>query len=424
MNSKSSPKKENRFARHKKTFALATIVIMLLLVELTSYVLVLSFGHRNQRQAYPYNRIISGYTVYRHTPDFDFGASTLRCSPDDPNVAFDSNGFICDSEVTVAKPDGVVRIFLMGGSAVIGAGQTEGYEAVHKYPWGNYSYRCSIAGHLQKFLSEQFPQTQFQVITSASYGRRLHQSHLEYSTLISRFSPDIVISCDGMNDLASIESGTPYEDVEADLNKYIDLWNNHHRKSFIARTNTHYVLEKLSQRLKLDRLLAKHSVLRPTAQADSETEYQKNRNDFIENAARFQQIVKHFRATVESDGATFVFCLQPLLHRTKTNKHLSNIEAELDRLMLVPGRDPQSAERMRQINRYFFDDYLSNHLRDVLVQGKFFIDANSQIQDLDESVEFFTDYCHLTEEGNRIIAEILGKHLVSKIGFEWSKAKD
>jgi len=224
--------------------------------------------------------------------------------------------------------------------------------------------------------------------------------------------------------LASIESGTPYEDVEADLGKYIDLWNNHHRKSFIARTNTYYVLEKLSQRLKLDRLLAKHSVLRPTAQADSETEYQKNRNDFIENAARFQQIVKHFRATVESDGATFIFCLQPLLHRTKTNKHLSNIETELDRLMLVPGQDPQSAARMRQINRYFFDDYLSNHLRDVLVQGKFFIDANSQIQDLDESVEFFTDYCHLTEEGNRITAEILGKHLVSKIGFEWSKAKD
>ncbi|MEY4566824.1 MAG: hypothetical protein RLY14_1794 [Planctomycetota bacterium] len=424
MNSTSSPKKVNRFERHKKKLALATTVIMLLLVELTSYVLVLSFGHRNQRQAYPYNRIISGYTVYRHTPGFDFGASTLRCSPDDRTVAFDNNGFICDSEVTVAKPKGVVRIFLMGGSAVIGAGQTDGYEAVHKYPWGNYSYRCSIAGHLQNFLSERFPQTQFQVITSASYGRRLHQSHLEYSTLISRFSPDIVISCDGMNDLASIESGTPYEDVEADLSKYIDLWNHHHRKSFISRTNTYYVLEKLSQRLKLDRLFANHTVLKPTASADSEAEYQNNRDDFIENAARFQQIVKHFRATVESDGATFVFCLQPLLHRTKINKRLSKIEIELDRLMLVPSRDAQSAGRMRQINRYFFDDYLSTRLSDMLAQGKFFVDANSQIQDVDDSVEFFTDYCHLTEEGNRMTAEILGQHLVSQIGFGWSKGKD
>jgi hypothetical protein len=424
MNLSSTSKKVNRFERHKKKFAIATTVIMLLLVELASYILVLLIGHQNQRQAYPYNRVISGYTVYRHTPGFDFGASTIRCSPDELTVAFDNNGFICDREVTVAKPKGVVRIFLMGGSAVIGAGQTEGYEAVHKYPWGNYSYRCSIAGHLQKFLSDQFPQTQFQVITSASYGRRLHQSHLEYSALISRFSPDIVISCDGMNDLASIESGTPYEDVEADLSKYIDLWNNHHRKSFIAKTNTYYVLEKLSQRLKLDRLLANHSVLRPTASADSEAEYQTNRSDFIENALRFQQVVKHFRATVESDGATFLFCLQPLLHRTKTNKHLSKIESQLDRLMLVPSQDAQSAARMRQINRYFFDDYLNSQLKEMLAQGKFFVDANSQIQELDQSVEFFTDYCHLTEEGNRITAEILGKHLVSKIGFDWSKSKD
>lgn len=419
MNPTSSPRKANRFERHKKKFAIATIVILLLLIELGSYLLVLALGHQNQRQAYPYNRIISGYTVYRHTPGFDFGASTLRCSPDDHTVSFDANGFICDREVTISKPKGVLRIFLMGGSAVIGAGQTEGYEAAHKYPWGNYSYRCSIAGQLQKYLSEQFPKTQFQVITSASYGRRLHQSHLEYSTLISKFSPDIVITCDGMNDLASIESGTPYEDTEADLSKYIDLWNNHNRKSLIARTNTFYVLGKLSQRLKLDRILANHSVLKPTSSADSEAEYQSNRDDFIKNASRFQQIVKHFRATVESDGATFVFCLQPFLHRTKTNKRLSKIETELDRLMLVPSQDAQTAARMRQINRYFFDDYLSSQLKNMLEQDKFFVDANSQIQELDESVEFFTDYCHLTEAGNRITAEILGKHLATQFGSKW-----
>jgi hypothetical protein len=104
MNLSSTSKKVNRFERHKKKFAIATTVIMLLLVELASYILVLLIGHQNQRQAYPYNRVISGYTVYRHTPGFDFGASTIRCSPDELTVAFDNNGFICDREVTVAKP--------------------------------------------------------------------------------------------------------------------------------------------------------------------------------------------------------------------------------------------------------------------------------------------------------------------------------
>ncbi|NND96220.1 MAG: hypothetical protein HKN47_02690 [Pirellulaceae bacterium] len=417
------PQRENRFTRHKKKIALAITVGAIVFIEFACYLVVLGFGHSEIRESYPYNRILSGYTVYRHTPNFDFGPS-IGSGPDDPPVVLDRHGFICDSDVGLSKPENVVRIFLMGGSTAIGAGQTDGYQSAHKYPWGNYSYRASIAGQLKAWLVERFPETKFQVITAASYGRRLHQSHIDYSALISRFSPDVVISCDGNNDLATLESGTPYSDTEAAITDYVDLWNNHYRKSLLARSNTYYVLERISRRLGVEKLHTSTHVSEPSPIAESKSEYMKYRDEFVDNSARFLQTVKHFKATVESDDATFVFCLQPLLHRVGTNKQLSVIETRLERVMYAHTTAPDKAARRRLINRYLFDDYLSAQLQQMLDDDGGFVDVNAHLLDVEQNLEFYTDYCHLTEDGNRITAEILGSHLASQLGPNWSTRRE
>lgn len=37
------------------------------------------------------------------------------------------------------------------------------------------------------------------------------------------------------------------------------------------------------------------------------------------------------------------------------------------------------------------------------------VDCNQELRSVGRDVEFYTDYCHLTFEGNRMTAEILGR---------------
>ncbi|QEG42023.1 SGNH/GDSL hydrolase family protein [Roseimaritima ulvae] len=404
----------NRFERHRKKTLLAIVVVALLVVELLCYLVVVAYGHREKRRNYPYDRVISGYTVYRQTPGYDFGDSTIRATPDLPAVKLDSNGFICDTPVNIEKPPGVVRVFLVGGSTAIGAGQTEAYSAAHPYPWGIYSYPESVGGQLKAWLGNEFPEAQFQVITSAAFGRRLHQSFLDYAANVSRFSPDFVISLEGMNDLSVFDSGTPYGDEEAELPKYIGLWNDHYEKTLIAKTNTYYVLKKVADRLRIGNMASSQYTQNVADKVDySKQAYQRNRERYVENADRYLQVAEHFRAAVESDDAELLIALQPLLHRIGRNKPLSEIEKRLNQVVMSSSPDTQVLSHARQINCYFFDDYLCDRMRERW--GDQFLDVNAGLVDVGAEVEFFTDYCHLTREGNRITASLLGQWVAARL---------
>ncbi len=63
---------------------------------------------------------------------------------------------------------------------------------------------------------------------------------------------------------------------------------------------------------------------------------------------------------------------------------------------------------------YFFDDFLSAALRKAAKEyGVEYLDLNAEIASLGPDVEFYIDYCHLTLDGNRRVAEILGKAILA-----------
>jgi hypothetical protein len=327
--------------------------VFLLLTEAVSTLLVWWMGHSSRRQQYEPNRMISGYTVYRHTPGFDFGLSTIRQNPDEPSVVLDENGFICDEVIAEEKPAGVTRIFLMGGSTAISSGQTDIYSGPHRYPWGIYGYRHSLAGQLRDFLQRQNPGTHVQVITAAAFGRRLHQSLVEYLATVSRFSPDVIITLDGMNDLGSMVTGSPWSDVEAELPQYIDLWYEHFRRPLWRQTKTEYVLNRVMHRLGwLDRHLSAASQS-STPLADSEDVYRQHRDRFIVASKTYLRTLRHFRNLVTSDGGAFVSALQPMLHRRGANKELSKLEQKFDLLSLAEAVPAREKGLTHLVNRYF-----------------------------------------------------------------------
>ncbi|HUE17060.1 MAG TPA: SGNH/GDSL hydrolase family protein, partial [Planctomycetaceae bacterium] len=204
------PLRQNRFARYPKTTLCVTVTVILVLIELASYLVIVAKGHRDLRFQYRYNRILSGYTVFQNVPNHSFRTSAIKSDPAEPDPVLDEHGFLADGPVSREKPKGTFRIFLVGGSTAFGAGQNVRYHAVHPYPDGLYSYPSSIAGRLKAVLERRNPPTRYEVINAAGFERRIHQSFLQYLESLTQYRPDLIIDFEGMNDVYSVASGTPF----------------------------------------------------------------------------------------------------------------------------------------------------------------------------------------------------------------------
>lgn len=385
------------------------------LVEVASNLWLGHQGHSNRRSVVTFNRIPSGYTVFRHTPGWKF--ETIRLAPTDPPAVLDAHGFLSDEPITKQKPDGVTRVFILGGSTAIGSGQlgtgqgSGGYDEIHRYPGGVYSYPHSIAGNMKAALIRRFPGRHFQVITAAAYEWRFHQSLLNYLSVIAHFAPDIVISIDGMNDLWTFTQGSPYESVATQLDTYMKLWNETQNDSVLRQTATWAVISQASRANQAQR--AGLRFLKQSPHEKDFGDYQKIRGEIVANSQEFTQAIRHLRAAVTADNAEYLFAIQPLLWRRGGNKQLSGREMAFYQLWPVPpGADADLMRRSRLASAFFFDDVLSPVMKGEL--GEYFVDLGLAIESVPRETEVYTDYCHLTREGNRLVAEALVERIASQ----------
>jgi lysophospholipase L1-like esterase len=430
-----APARRNRFARYPKTTLCVTVLVLLGLIELTCYLIIVFKGHRDLRFQYPYNRILSGYTVFQNVPGHSFRTSAIKADPTEPDPVLDEHGFLHDTPITREKPTGTFRIFLLGGSTAFGAGQNIRYHSVHPYPDGLYAYPSSIAGQLQRYLQSHDPTRHYEVINAAGFERRIHQSLIQYLQTLSQFHPDLIINLDGMNDVYSVVTGTPFEDLEQQIPFYVELYQG--QKSLLRYSSTYYVLStaysKWVNRQSSAEPAPTSAVPTPAASAGSTVGttgrptksssestgrdfYEKSKPRYTKNAERLLQIVRQYFAVLKADRTPSLFVLQPLLNRRKTNKQLSDIERKLVEVMVPSAGDTSAAlDQSALVIEYFFDDFLSAAFRKAAEEyGVEYLDLNAEIASLGPDVEFYVDYCHLTPEGNRRVAEILGKAILAK----------
>jgi lysophospholipase L1-like esterase len=416
----------NRFARHPKITICLTVVAVLALLELCSYAVILVKGHRDLRFQYRYNRILSGYTVFQNVPFHSFRTSAIKSDPAEADPVLDENGFLADAPVTVQKSKGVFRIFLIGGSTAFGAGQNVRYHSVHPYPDGLYAYPSSIAGRLKGLLERADPKRRYEVINAAGFERRIHQSFIQYLQALTRFQPDLIISLEGMNDVYSLASGTPFDDVEQQLPFYVGLYDR--PNSWLNYSATYYVLSTAYEKWR------SHREQEPAPRSLAETSpgaahfanskatgepgkdaYELAKDRYRRNAERLLQIVRQYFAVLKADHTRCLFVLQPLLQRRGVNKHLSPIERDFTSVLVPGGSSGARLGDEALLLSYFYDDFLSAALRDLA--GSFgieYIDMNSEIAQLGPDVEFYTDYCHLTPQGNQYVAGVLARAIIGK----------
>lgn len=402
------PKSPPKFSPAKiASFSLLAFVIFALTAELGSWILLKAFDAKVHVR---YNRQSSGYSVFRTTPNFTFLTQTT--DPSQPDVRTDEWGFVHDPAISERKPDNTIRVFLNGGSALFGAGQVAVYEPAKKFPRPLYSYPISIAGVLESYLSAARPDLRFEVVNAAAYTKKMHQSIPDYLGVISRMSPDFVINMDGYNDLNAFVSGTPYADLAQDLQKYIDL----EAPVRLPETLSSYqVGKRLLGRIYsgvFNTALTIRIEEGPPDIALPRSSYLKAKPRYVAAADRFLDILDHYTALLRNDEVEFLFTLQPMLDRG-VNKQLTPSESAWQSYV-QSFKDEHPDYRL--ILRYFFDDYLSDQLEQRVTRAGYrYIDFGRSIQTLDAEFQLFTDYCHLTLEGNEFVAKEMGDFVLEKL---------
>lgn len=141
-----------------------------------------------------------------------FGQSVLSRVQTDPNNARDSrtglrllppnqtsggslqlirsNSFgLRSPEITLDKPEGTVRIAVLGASTVFGA-----------YAPSN---EATFPGRLERLLRERFPALQIEVINAGIPGFGLAEQTQLFQRLVADFKPDITIVYPGFNDFGA-----------------------------------------------------------------------------------------------------------------------------------------------------------------------------------------------------------------------------
>lgn len=112
-------------------------------------------------------------------------------------VTHNSVGFRRRTEVEVRKPEGTLRVFLMGASTAFGTGGLWSHIDPN-YPVLDDSE--TIDAYIEPMLQRAFPDRRVEVINAAIPSIWVHHHLIYLNQAILRYQPDLVLFLDGFND--------------------------------------------------------------------------------------------------------------------------------------------------------------------------------------------------------------------------------
>lgn len=276
-----------------------------------------------------------------------------------PAPGLHANAFInsmqlrADHELIVPKPEGVVRVFVTGGSGAFGSGAP--------------SQQRTIGGFLQAILDrEETPRTglRYEVLTFADPGWSSTHERIAIENRVSELEPDLVVSYTGNNDVH---------------------WGSHGRDVLWFQTYT----DELFARLIRDaRASAGVALLEAEAPRES----------FVDPtlvAARFDKNVRLAAAALELAHARLLVVLQPTL--SVSHKARSARERAIG--------DGQLAE----VSAYFVRCYeaLRARMGAASIPGVTWSDRSSVFDALGAGDEIFIDDYHFADRGSELVARAI-----------------
>jgi len=329
--------------------------------------------------------------------------------------------------IPLVPPSGTIRIMLVGGSTAFGANGL--YPQFEPKP---LRYEDTIDYQLEAMLAAENGGVRFEVINAAVSEYRLFQEITLFQDKLVNFRPDLVIFLDGHNDISFLtgvsaltHDGTPYwssrhfdrgqrvlndTSVLAPLN-YLDL--------YLGRVSYFYHgLSRLFQHYQDVRALTEPgSGTGPWGEGIFKLEDEKlllqkykDRLGQVDQALPlYVQFVHDLKALAASRHISVVYMLQPEIV-VESPSDLSAKEAQIQQFAF------QHHHEFGTLAWRHLTGKLASSLDDLSNAQFQFID--STVISKNESEDLYTDYCHLTARGNRVIAQRLYPVVVALAGMQ------
>lgn len=356
-----------------------------------------------QLASYAYLRVFRGYDG-RHLMQYEFdpykNILPTRNYVDTRGVQHNAAGFRRRSEVGVAKPEGTIRVFLMGASTAYGLGGLW----PHLEP--NYPVlrnEDTIDAYVEKLLAGAFPGRTVEVVNAAITSTWTHHTLIYLYQSILKYEPDIVLFLDGFNDfyhvgpthdqfesyayngIARTLQGEPTAYSLAAMNGW---W-------FFRKFALAHVAGRAAQQVKM--LLSGPSDL----PMNPDQRFTALQEAFPRSAGRMHEYIGRL---LQQENIPAVFMLQPMLILERERTTGTALERKLFEFNVRSYR-PGWETFMRLSTPWIVEQEKAMASR----VGATFIDLTTAFRGVEGQV--YTDYCHLTPLGNQVLAGIIAQHV-------------
>ena len=344
-----------------------------------------------------YLRVTQGYDgehLYQYEFDPYKNILPARGFVDTRGVRHNAQGFRRSTDVSVAKPAGTYRVFLMGASTAYGLGGLWTH-IDPKHPV--LTNEQTIDHYLERQLQQAMPDRKVEVINAAITSTWTHHSLIYLNQSILKYDPDMVLFLDGFNDYFQHDPGHDQFDSYAYNMPSRSILGPPTMKSLahaggwwlFRKSALAHVVGRAGKNVKM--MLAPR--LDPPAPLDADSAYATFAKTFPRNA-----LAMHRRSglILKDEGVIPVFMLQPLL---------------------ALGREKPMNETERKLFEFNIASYQPNYERFLTRAvelarereaamaaqiGAEYIDL-TRIYDR-QPAQMFTDYAHLTPEANELLA--------------------
>ncbi|AFM26413.1 discoidin domain-containing protein [Desulfomonile tiedjei] len=413
-------------------FLIASVVLILLALEKVAY---WSLGKTYVSSIYPGNLIMArrDFTMPVSHYDYDFVPGVCleyNISKGNRYEYANNAGFREPRDIPKEKPADEYRVFLTGGSTAFGMGPVgEAAFAMNNY---GIEYRETISHALEMILNATAPieGKTIKVYNTAVWGHAYQHLLMRYMTKLRDYSPDLVISLDGANELPMISKLTPdwnyfregqfhniLEEVFAyngpGLSSYLTLWFKNNSYLVTLFWNGRDLFQELNKGIHMQRGLSETFGTDPFANLSVE---EKSRR-VDRNIAAVVRVMEDYHAALQNDGIPHIIALQPWFYLSQKQKHEK--EQILDSLSGYRTYYGIPSDKMYQL-------YLERARQSAERTNYFLVDFSDYFDDVTEWV--FTDWCHLTPGANFLLAKELAnlvkEHIFARPLDETDKIKE
>jgi hypothetical protein len=335
------------------------------------------------------------------------------------DIRHNSQGFRRSTETPRRKPPGTVRIFLLGGSTAYGS--ATGFANIDRAHVRLYNDQ-TIDAWLERELNASFPERRWEVINAAAPGYRLHQQLALIESVILGYQPDQFILLDGYNDVIQLYDAARWDRLEG----FDEYANTMGQREFDLLANPKsfgslfvFASSWLRANSSLVRLMEDRgvSLLRspwdqtqpyvgrkyaePVQVSDLDPKARQQAAAALTQAASYVHTARQIHRISSLDGIMPVFLLQPIL--VLSHKPFTEKEKQMREYDAASG-GPLYLYLFREAYHKVADDMAAAAERD----GFHFVNMENLYDTW--SGQAFTDFAHLTPEGNRLVAEEVFAH--------------